>query len=194
MKALWNQDKYTKAFRFAGEAHTFKCKTQKGGQTIPGTNGLPYIMHPSLVCMEIIAALQMEPVLDGNFAVQCALLHDVIEDTDVTFDQIQSEFGERVASGVLALSKNRNLDESLQMTDCLYRIKQQPCEVWMVKLADRISNLQPPPAGWRLEERVKYQKEAVEIREALGFASKYLADRLFGKIQEYSQYIDPNKG
>lgn len=194
MQSPWNQDKYTKAFRFAGEAHTFKCKIQKGGQTISGTNGLPYIMHPSLVCMEIIAALQMEPVLYGDLAVQCALLHDVIEDTYVKLDQIQSEFGERVASGVSALSKNRNLDESLQMTDCLNRIKQQPCEVWMVKLADRISNLQQPPADWSREKRVKYRKEAVEIHEALGSASKYLADRLFGKIQEYSQYIDPNKG
>jgi (p)ppGpp synthase/HD superfamily hydrolase len=72
MNLNWSQETYAKAYRFAAEAHN--------GQLFPGTE-LPYIMHVSFVSMEVIAALAQEPELDGNLAVQCALLHDVIEDT-----------------------------------------------------------------------------------------------------------------
>jgi (p)ppGpp synthase/HD superfamily hydrolase len=66
----WSQEVYTSAYRFAAEAHH--------GQLFPGTK-LPYIMHVSFVSMEVLAALAQEPTRDGNLAVQCALLHDVIE-------------------------------------------------------------------------------------------------------------------
>ena len=72
----WSQASYLKAYRFAAEAHK--------GQLFPGTD-LPYLMHISFVSMEIIAGLGAEKNHDGDLAIQCALLHDVIEDTDVTF-------------------------------------------------------------------------------------------------------------
>ena len=69
MKPGWSQEKYIKAYNFAAEAHK--------GQKVPGTD-LPYIMHLSLVSMEIMAALSVENDLDGDLAIQCALLHDTI--------------------------------------------------------------------------------------------------------------------
>ena len=87
----WSQDSYTRAYRFAAKAHR--------GQTYPGT-GLPYIMHISFVSIEVIAALHADPGRKGDLAVQCALLHDVIEDTDVTPDCVRAEFGAQVADGV----------------------------------------------------------------------------------------------
>jgi (p)ppGpp synthase/HD superfamily hydrolase len=48
-------------------------------QLVPGTR-IPYLMHFSLVAMELIAALAIESSLDGNLSVQCALLHDTLED------------------------------------------------------------------------------------------------------------------
>jgi len=136
----WDQDKYVYTYRFAAEWHK--------GKYVPGTDNLPYIMHVSFVSIEVISALQVEPGHDSDFAIQCALLHDVLEDTNVTLDEIKSRFGEKIASGVFALSKNPDLSNSLQMADCLKKIQQQPHEVWMVKLADRITNLQPPPRDW----------------------------------------------
>ena len=181
MELSWNQDKYLYASRFAAEAHK--------GQCVPGAPGLPYIVHVTWVCMEVIAALQSVQDLDGNLAIQCALLHDVIEDAHVTFEQISSGFGEAVARGVLALSKHPDLDKPLQMADCLRRIRQQPREVWMVKLADRVTNLQPPPKDWALGKRISYQKEASEILNTLGSASEFLAIRLLAKIKAYNQYL-----
>ena len=51
---------------------------------------------------------------DADLAVQCAILHDVLEDTDVTRGELEKEFGVRVCKGVAALTKNEKLPESQQ--------------------------------------------------------------------------------
>jgi (p)ppGpp synthase/HD superfamily hydrolase len=176
MTSTWDRDLYIKACRFAAQAHR--------GQLLPGSD-LPYLMHLNLVSMEILAALSAEPQHDGNLAVQCALLHDTIEDTDTSYAQIESMFGISVADGVVALSKNPNLEQSQRLVDSLERIKQQPIEIWMVKLADRITNLQPPPPHWERAKIMRYRDEAIEIHTALQAASPYLASRLAAKIRSY---------
>jgi (p)ppGpp synthase/HD superfamily hydrolase len=175
----WSQDDYISAYRFAAHAHR--------GQVVPGTD-IAYIMLLSVVSMEVIAALRAEPGHDENLAVQCALLHDVIEDTNATYEQVLATFGSAVADGVRALSKDPALPKQEQMVDSLRRIQQQPSPVWMVKLADRITNLQPPPSHWTQTKIAQYQAEAVAILQALGAASAFLAQRLDQKIQAYNTY------
>ena len=177
MTTEWSQEKYIKALRYAAGAHQ--------GQTVPGSE-IPYVVHVTMVAMEVIAALAHEDGLDGDLAVQCALLHDVIEDAGVSYEKLAAEFGAEVAEGVLALSKNNILKSKQEkMTDSLARIKQQPKEIWMVKLADRITNLQPPPGHWSAEKIRRYREEAAEILAALGDASKFLSERLGEKLQVY---------
>jgi (p)ppGpp synthase/HD superfamily hydrolase len=171
-----------KAYKFAAEAHQ--------GQLVPGTQ-IPYLMHISIVSMEVIACLRHEPGHDEDLAVQCALLHDVIEDTKVTGHQIEAEFGHAVALGVYALTKNSVLDKARQMADSLEHIRRRPSAVWIVKLADRICNLQPPPHYWTREKRERYREEARQILQALGSASPYLAARLQSKIDGYEAYLEP---
>lgn len=176
----WSQEGYIRAYRFAAAAHQ--------GQTITGTT-LPYTLHLAFVCMELSAAFRAEPGHDEELGVQCALLHDVIEDTDITYEQIKGEFGQAVAAGVLALTKNEALPKEEKMADSLHRIQQQPPEIWMVKLADRITNLhRPSPPHWSDEKIIRYGDEAVEILEAIGEASPFLAARLQQKITAYKEW------
>lgn len=181
MIARWSQDLYTQTFKFAAQAHL--------GQKIPGSD-IPYLMHLSLVSMEIMAALHFEAWIDADLALQCALLHDVIEDTDVSYEDIKKKFGKKIADGVLAMTKDSSLEKRDQMADSLKRIKEQPKEIWMVKLADRIVNLQPPPSGWTYIKAKKYRLQAIEIHDALKDASVFLASRLKRKIErEYLKNI-----
>ncbi len=180
MPITWSQDTYLRAYRFAAQAHL--------GQLVPGTQ-VSYIMHLSFVSMEVIAALAEDLGRDGDLAVQCALLHDVVEDTQVTYARVEAEFGAQVALGVLALTKDPALDKPLQMPDSLRRIRQQPYEIWMVKLADRISNLAPPPDYWTKDKIAWYREEALEIYAALHPASDLLARRLLEKIEAYRAYL-----
>jgi len=64
-----------------------------------------------------------------------------------------------------------------------------PFEIWAVKLADRITNLQPPPAHWENERRMDYQEEARQILNELKVGNEFLARRLETKIEEYQIYI-----
>ncbi len=187
MRSTWSPERYAEAVRFAAEAHR--------GQTVPGTDGLPYLLHVTTVCGELLAALQVEEVDDPDLAMLCALLHDSVEDTEVTRQQLEGRFGAAVAAGVDALSKRAEVKtaegKAAAMADSLRRIREQPREVWMVKLADRITNLAPPPAHWPRQKRANYRAEAGRILEALGEASPVLAGRLAERIEAYAGFIDP---
>src|SRR5688500_13498272 len=152
------QESYKNAIAFAATRHT--------GQLLPGTT-LPYIIHLINVSMEVLVAGQHSANFDLPFAVKVALLHDTLEDTATTYDEIRREFGEGVAEGVLALTKFNNLPKDEQIADSLRRIQMQPKEVWAVKLADRITNLQAPPLEWDYRKRVKYQNDAQMIWDQL---------------------------
>ena len=56
-------------------------------------------------------------------------------------------------------------------------------------MADRITNLQPPPADWKNEKRIAYREEARLILYELKEGNEYLAKRLQTKIEEYQIYI-----
>jgi hypothetical protein len=82
MEKHWSQDKYIEAFKFAARAHQ--------GQKVPGTD-LPYIMHLSLVGMEVIAALRNSKGYNENLAIQCALLH--VEIVVLEYDEVSHREG-----------------------------------------------------------------------------------------------------
>jgi (p)ppGpp synthase/HD superfamily hydrolase len=181
MKTLWNPDTYNEALWFAARAH--------GSQTVPGSE-ISYILHLCQVCQEAMGAVVADPSLDGNLVMQCALLHDCIEDTDSTHSEVNARFGPSVADGVDALSKRESIDgkavsKDEQMADSLARILQQPREVWIVKLADRITNLQTPPSHWNREKIERYHGEAIRILDALGLASPHLSERMANKLDAY---------
>lgn len=174
--APWSQDRFLDALAFAARCH--------GGQTVPGT-GFPYVTHLTSVAQEVMAALSAEPDRDGTLAVTAALLHDVIEDTPTLPSEVEAHFGARVLGAVLALTKNPDLPKDRRMADSLERILQQPAEVAMVKLADRIVNLAPPPDHWNEAKITAYGAEAKQILAALGEVSPYLANRLMERITGY---------
>ena len=177
-----HQDIYQKAILFATAKH------HDIGQKVPGTD-LPYLVHLSNVTMEIIFASQFSSDFDTSFAVQLALLHDTLEDTDTTFEELSSVFSPSVAEGVLALSKNKSLPKQDQLSDSIERIKLQPKEVWSVKLADRITNLQQPPTHWPPAKISNYHTEAKFILNSLKDGNQFLENRLAAKIIEYQSYF-----
>nr|WP_320000345.1 HD domain-containing protein [uncultured Draconibacterium sp.] len=178
------KEKYQKAIRFAGEKH--------GDQKMPGST-ISYMVHVSNVAMEILSAYFSQPDFDVDFAVQVALLHDVIEDTDTGYEELKTAFSERIAYAVLALSKNKDIpDKSERMKDSLKRILHLENEAGMVKLADRITNLQPPPKHWTKEKIGKYHVEVKYIRESLKHCNVYLSTRLQEMIESYQIHIAIN--
>lgn len=178
---MFSQEKYLKALNFAAIAH--------GDQKTP--NNLPYVIHLTNVAMEVIHA-SIESKMDdekSDLAITVALLHDIIEDTKITYDDIYLEFGIDIAEGVDALSKDKTLSKKEQMEDSINNLLAQPYEIQMVKLADRITNMQKPPKTWDNEKIYNYHKEAKFILSCLKNSNAFLSQRLESKISEYRVYI-----
>ena len=176
----WSIELYRKALKFAAAAH--------GTQKVPGQQ-YSYVVHIAAVCSEIMNALQYEKGADADLAVCCALLHDTIEDTKVPPVELEEAFGRDVWMGVSALTKRKGLLKSAAMTDSLKRILNEPYEIGMVKMADRITNLNQPPAKWPLSKSREYYEEAKQIHKALKRCSAYLSARLLSKIKDYEEYL-----
>ncbi|KIG17013.1 Guanosine polyphosphate pyrophosphohydrolase/synthetase [Enhygromyxa salina] len=183
--SLWSPDAWLEAWRFAADAHH--------GQRVPGSEH-PYIVHVAAVAMEVAHAISVraqlgDPVARPDLAIQCALLHDVVEDTSITASELAVQFGDDVAAGVSALSKDPSVgDKPAQMRDSLARIRLQGPEIWMVKLGDRITNLQAPPSHWEPAKIRSYRDEAQKIHAQLGGACSVLGPRLQAKISAYEQF------
>ncbi|MGN6645808.1 MAG: HD domain-containing protein [Cytophaga sp.] len=167
---------YQETIKFAAAKHH--------GQTVPGTN-LPYIVHVSNVAMEVMMAAEHSAGFNLGFAIQVALLHDTLEDTSTTVDELTGLFGQNIAAAVSALTKNKALPQSEKMQDSLNRIKLLPKEVWAVKLADRITNLQKPPSHWSPAQINTYRNEALILLDELTGGNDYLEARLGKKIMSY---------
>lgn len=178
MKNLWSNDLFLKSFFFAAKAHN--------GQMVPGSN-LPYIIHISCVCSELMSVTDKK--YNCNLLLQCGALHDTLEDTKTSYKQLYLVFGKSVADGVQALSKNEDIDKLHQLDDSISRIIKQPKEIWMVKMADRIINLNPPPSFWSSEKIENYYKKSFLVYDAFKNSNEQLSLRLLKKIKEYKKYI-----
>jgi (p)ppGpp synthase/HD superfamily hydrolase len=165
------------AWILAAEAHS--------KQTVPGRKA-NYLAHLGEVVLELISAHFISPLDDLNLAVQCAILHDTIEDQSdkVKLVEIEALCGYAVAQGVLALSKSKGL-QGAAMQDSLDRILRQPTSVWCVKLADRVANLRSVPNYWSAKKIAEYRTEASLIVDTLGAANACLSARLRECIASY---------
>lgn len=170
-----------RAWNFASKAHA--------EQKLPGSK-VPYINHVGSVATEIIyAKMNNEVFNDFELAIQCALLHDIIEDTNVTYEGLMEEFGKEISDCVLSLTKDSSIMDRYEKTwDCIKRIKNKNNDISLVKLADRIVNLQSPPQPWSKSKRELYIYESEIILQELGTGSVVLKNRLSSKIYNYRTF------
>ncbi len=136
-------------------------------------SGEPYIVHPIEVA-NVLALMR----LDGE-TIAAGLLHDVVEDTDVTLDQLEELFGERVAQlvdGTTKLGKIQWLPDSEDVSNRQEREREQQAEslrkmflamvddigVVLIKLADRLHNMRTL-GSMRRDKQVRIAQQTMEI-------------------------------
>ncbi|MEM6967487.1 MAG: HD domain-containing protein [Bacteroidota bacterium] len=170
------QEIYQRAMKYAGEKHH--------AQMVPGSKA-NYLLHISNVAMEVLLAYGYDSSFDLTFAIQVAILHDTLEDTEATYKELKQNFGVEIANGVLALTKDESIAQNDRMNDSLNRINKERDEVGIVKLSDRITNLQMPPSYWTKEKIRSYLNDSIDISTRLAGKNRYLNNRLLRKIEEY---------
>ena len=125
-------DLLDRAIMFAVRAH---AGTERRGK------GFPYIVHP-MEAMEIVATMTSDQEL-----LAAAALHDTVEDTDVTVEQIRAEFGDRIAS--LVASESDAFEQGVSEEDSWHarkqaaidRLSSAPHDAKIVALGDKLSNM-----------------------------------------------------
>lgn len=168
------QHLYNKAWLFASHAHI--------GQKMKASD-LPYATHVAMVANELLCADRHSAVGDLAIALPAALLHDVIEDTEITQEALAEAFGTDVASTVACLSKNLIVPFSYERY--FQAIANHSKEAASIKLCDRITNLQSAPPTWTPAKRASYLEESAQILAALGHANEYLKHRLSDAMARY---------
>jgi GTP pyrophosphokinase len=169
-----------KAFRFASQYHE--------GQT--RDSGEPYMVHPLMVA-HILADMRMDLV-----AIETGLLHDVVEDTSVTVEQVRKEFGDEVARCVDGLTKLSKLDifgaEERQAESFrkMLLAMVEDIRVIMVKLADRIHNMRT--LGYvNPERRERIARETIEIYAPI--AHRLGMGKIRGELEDLAfQHLEPD--
>lgn len=145
----------THAAGFAARVHA--------GQTRKGESSPAFILHLAEVADLLAKALE-EP--DAEL-VAAAWLHDAVEKTKITSDEIESVFGPRVASLVAEVSDDKSLPEAERHRMQIETIGEKSEAARLLRLADKISGLrelaEDPPAGWGAPRRREWLRFATDV-------------------------------
>ncbi|MFD1255610.1 RelA/SpoT family protein [Mucilaginibacter terrae] len=171
-----------KAFDIALESHA--AMRRKSGE--------PYIYHPIAV-----AQIAAEEIGLGTTSIVCALLHDVVEDTDITLEDIEREFGKKVAKiidGLTKISGVFDTNSSLQAENFrkMLLTLADDVRVILIKLADRLHNMRTMEFMPR-DKQLKLSSETVYLYAPLAhrlglYAIKSELEDLSMKYMEQETY------
>lgn len=125
----------------------------------------PYINHP----LALASVLTSEGQITDAATLCAALLHDTVEDTETTFEELESEF--EIAGIVREVTDDKNLDKPERKKQQIEHAAHASSKAKLVKLADKICNVRDvassPPAHWPLQRRQEYFDWAKKVIDQL---------------------------
>ena len=164
------------ALAFAADKHRAQRRKDKEAS--------PYINHP----IALADVLVNEGGIDDMVALSAAVLHDTIEDTQTTYEELQQRFGREVADVVLEVTDDKSLPKAERKKRQETHAPHLSQRAKLVKLADKICNLRDivtnPPADWPLERKQEYYEWAKRVIDGLRGAHAGL-ERIFDR--EYAR-------
>jgi GTP diphosphokinase / guanosine-3',5'-bis(diphosphate) 3'-diphosphatase len=116
----------------------------------------PYINHP----LQLAQLLATEGGVDDVETLMAAVLHDTVEDTETTYDELLGNFGKKVADIVAEVTDDKSLLKADRKLAQIEHAPHMSIGAALVKLADKTCNLRDvatqPPTGWPLSRRQEY--------------------------------------
>lgn len=139
---------FVAAVAFAAEKHRHQRRKD--------AHASPYINHP----IALANVLVEEGDVHDPIVLCAAILHDTVEDTETTADELESAFGARIRSVVLEVTDDKNLDYKERKQQQIDHAPHLSQEAKLVKLADKICNVRDilahPPSSWSLQRKQNY--------------------------------------
>ena len=150
---------FIKAVAFAAEKH--KSQRRKDAEASP------YINHP----IALANVLAHEGGIVNPDVLIAAVLHDTIEDTETTEQELVTVFGKKIASIVVEVTDDKKLPKSARKQQQIDHAPHSSHAAKLVKLADKICNLRDmftaPPSDWSLDRKLAYFEWAKEVGKGL---------------------------
>ena len=169
-----NSATLNKAYNFALDAHQNQIREE----------GVPYIIHPVAVA-KILTELKLD-----SATITTGLLHDTIEDTKVTYENVKKEFGEEVANLVEGVTKISELETKASSASKAENFRKlilatsKDIRVLLVKLADRLHNMRTIQFVKDKDKAIRKAKETMEIYAPL--ADRMGMNRIRDELEDLS--------
>jgi guanosine-3',5'-bis(diphosphate) 3'-pyrophosphohydrolase len=176
---------FMRALRFAADKHQ--------DQRRKGRGQLPYVNHPIRVTDILwrVGGVRDVPTLLG------ALLHDTLEDTDTTADELEALFGAEVLSIVQEVTDDKTLPKARRKQLQIEHAPHLSNEARQIKLADKIDNVydvsHDPPEGWPHERQVAYLDWSEAVVAGLRGANAALEARFDAVLHEAREILMEKK-
>jgi len=127
----------------------------------------PYINHP----LQLAHLLATEGGVMDLATLMAAVLHDTVEDTETTYDELRVRFGNQVADVVMEVTDDKSLPKAERKQRQVEHAPHMSQRAALVKLADKTCNLRDvagsPPSGWALERKQQYFDWAKQVVDGL---------------------------
>ncbi|MCU1289376.1 MAG: rsh 1 [Acidobacteria bacterium] len=148
-----------RAINFAAQKH--RDQKRKGADT------QPYINHP----LEVLNYLTDIGNVEDYDVLTAAALHDTVEDTETSKEEIAEKFGKEVAEMVLEVTDDKKLPKDVRKQLQIEHAPHLSKGAKLIKLGDKISNITDvmnnPPAGWSIERRLEYIEWGTKVVDGL---------------------------
>jgi len=175
-----------RAAKFAADKH--KNQRRKDKETSP------YINHPISVALIIS---EVGRVNDSEI-LAAALLHDTLEDTKTTPEELELNFGANILSLVREVTDNKDLPKETRKLKQIEHAKELSSGAVLIKLADKIANVQDvtsnPPKEWTIERRNKYLDWAENVIANCPPVNSFLEKYFAKTIEEGRKILKSNRG
>ena len=173
--------KFIKAASFSAKKHI--------DQKRKGDSASPYINHPLEVANLLVNVGKVEDVE----VLTAAVLHDTIEDTGTTKEEITELFGEKVCQMVLEVTDDKSLPKAERKQKQIEHALHLSEGAKQIKLGDKISNItdvmNDPPAGWSKQRRLEYIEWGEKVVAGLRGANPALENRFDELVKKAKEKI-----
>lgn len=145
--------KFMEAIEFAADKHKFQRRK--------GYFKIPYINHPLKVCKLLIESGESDDDI-----IMASILHDTIEDTDTTENDLTDKFGKMVTNLIIEVTDNMSLPEKVRKNLQVINASKLSAKAKMIRIADKIANINDIlsyPINWTKKRKLKYIDWATEV-------------------------------
>jgi guanosine-3',5'-bis(diphosphate) 3'-pyrophosphohydrolase len=155
-----------RAVEFAAQKHRMQRRKDNDAS--------PYINHP----IALMHVLCIDGGISDPLILAAAALHDTIEDTETTEEELRETFGEEIAHIVVEMTDDKSLPKDVRKRLQIEHAHWMSREGALVKLSDKTCNLRDvtmnPPMGWSVERQIEYFDWAKAVVDGLPRVSEYL--------------------